>query len=489
MSRAVIVVDRPSDFRWDTAGHTIVTTRDYIARPDLVRGAQPKVINLSRSYAYLGAGYYCSLLAEARSHRVIPTVETVLDLNQKSLYGYAIPDLEDDLNRRARRLAQYPDKPFTLHIFFGYADDNHYQSFARRVFDWFRCPMLEVKVRLDERLRIASIRAMSLADLEDEPSLEALFTEALPRYTRQSWRQPRSRPPARYTLAVLHNPKEQLPPSSPRSLQRLAKVAESLDVEVELIEKKDFLRLAEFDALFIRETTSLDNHTYRFAKRAELEGIPVLDDPTSILRCTNKVYLAELLQANRIATPRTVVVDSVKQVERLEEEFGYPVVLKIPDGSFSRGVYKASDRRELKDIAEALLEDSDLILAQEYMYTDLDWRVGVLDGEPLYVCQYLMAKAHWQIMKHGKEGKVTEGKLNALRLEEAPHGVVDAAVRAARLIGDGLYGVDIKQNERGIFVIEVNDNPNLDTGNEDLVEKDRLWQRLIQWYLKRLNSD
>jgi hypothetical protein len=38
-------------------------------------------------------------------------------------------------------------------------------------------------------------------------------------------------------------------------------------------------------------------------------------------------------------------------------------------------------------------------------------------------------------------------------------------------------------------VIEVNDNPNLDTGNEDLVEKDRLWQRLIQWYLKRLNAD
>lgn len=488
MSRAVIVVDRLTDFKWDTSGHTMVTTRDYIAHPEIIRGSQPKVINLSRSYAYQGAGYYCSLLAEARSHRVIPTVETVLDLNQKSLYGYAIPDLEDDLNRRARRLAQYPDKPFTLNIFFGYADDHHYQSFARRVFDWFRCPMLEVKIRLDERLRIASISALSMADLDD-PALDALFEDALHRYTRQSWRQPRTKPPARYTLAVLHNPKEQLPPSSPRSLQRLARVAEGLDVEVELIEKKDFLRLAEFDALFIRETTSLDNHTYRFAKRAELEGIPVLDDPTSILRCTNKVYLAELLRANHIPTPRTIVVDSVKQIERLEEEFSYPVVLKIPDGSFSRGVYKAADRRELKDIAEALLEDSDLILAQEYMYTELDWRVGVLDGEPLYVCQYLMAKEHWQIIKHGREGKVTEGRLKALRLEDAPHGVVEIAVRAARLIGSGLYGVDIKQNDRGIFVIEVNDNPNLDTGNEDQVEKDVLWRRLVQWYLKRLASE
>ena len=48
-----------------------------------------------------------------------------------------------------------------------------------------------------------------------------------------------------------------------------------MGVEVELITKKDYPRLAEYDALFIRETTGLDHHTYRFAKKAEEEGMPL----------------------------------------------------------------------------------------------------------------------------------------------------------------------------------------------------------------------
>ena len=41
------------------------------------------------------------------------------------------------------------------------------------------------------------------------------------------------------------------------------------------------------------------------------------------------------------------------------------------------------------------------------------------------------------------------------------------ALRAANLLGDGLYGVDLKQTDDGCYVIEVNDNPNIDAGNED----------------------
>ena len=59
--------------------------------------------------------------------------------------------------------------------------------------------------------------------------------------------------------------------------------------------------MAEFDALWIRATTSIDNFTYRFARRAQQEGMPVIDDPQSMIRCTNKVYLAERLARGRRA--------------------------------------------------------------------------------------------------------------------------------------------------------------------------------------------
>ncbi|WP_343714199.1 RimK family protein [Inquilinus sp.] len=486
MSGWIIVVDRIGDFKGDPDGRQLVTARDYIARPQMLKTGDAKVINLTRSTAYMTRGYYVSLLAEARAHRVIPMVETILDLGQKTLYKIALPDLEDDLNRRIKRLSVPPGGPFKVIICFGRADDDRFQDFGRRVFDWFRAPILEVKVRFTDRFRIASIGELSIADIEGET--ETFFYDTLDLYTRQGWRNPKENKPAKYTLAVLFNPKEEFAPSTHRSLLKLARVAETMDMEVELIEKKDLLRLAEYDALFIRETTAIDNHTFRFARRAEQEGMPVIDDSTSILRCTNKVYLYELLSANKIPTPKTVVVDSLKNIERLEEEFAYPIVLKIPDGSFSRGVFKANDRRELEQMAEQLLDDSDVILAQEFMPTEHDWRVGVLDGEPLFVCQYMMAKKHWQIVRHSADGKVGWGNFKTFALDEVPAEVLDVAVRAARLIGDGLYGVDLKQTEKGVFVIEINDNPNLDHGCEDLVAKDDLWRRVCRWFIDRIDA-
>ena len=99
--------------------------------------------------------------------------------------------------------------------------------------------------------------------------------------------------------------------------------AAQLGCDVELITRADYGRLAEFDALFIRETTALDHHTYRFARKAESEGMPVIDDPRSILKCTNKIYLAELLQANDVPCPRTLILDR-RRIGRIERELGFP---------------------------------------------------------------------------------------------------------------------------------------------------------------------
>ena len=51
-----------------------------------------------------------------------------------------------------------------------------------------------------------------------------------------------------------------------------------------------------------------------------------------------------------------------------------------------------------------------MILAQEFMYTEFDWRVGVLNRQPIFVCQYLMAKKHWQIVKHNTDGRSSKGR-------------------------------------------------------------------------------
>lgn len=484
MPSHLVVVDRRSDFPWTKANIQVATARDYILKPEQ-KPKNTRVINLSRGYDYLGTGYYVSLLAEARGERVIPSVKTILDLSQKTLYRPALPEVEEALRRKIKRLSQPPETSFNLYVFFGHADDRRFQEIARRVFDLFRCPLLKVQVRLKQDWAIHAVEPLGLDDLTPEQA--AQVESALDQYTHAAWREPAVRSAARYTLAILQNPKEELPPSSPRALQKFVKAGESLGIEVDLIEKGDYLRLAEYDALFIRETTNLDHHTYRFAKKAEKEGMPVIDDPDSILKCTNKVYLAELLKAHRVPTPRTVILDK-RGLPALDQEIPYPIVLKIPDGSFSRGVFKAQNRSELEATAESLFEESAVILAQEFMFTEFDWRVGVLNRQPIFVCQYLMAKKHWQIVKHAGNGRAEQGSARTLSVEEAPREVIDTAVRAAGLIGNGLYGVDLKQNDRGIHVIEINDNPNLDLGVEDAKLKDELYRIVMREFLRRLEQ-
>ncbi|MBG6289197.1 RimK family protein [Pseudomonas nitroreducens] len=482
----MIIVDRKEDWASYLPSEDMLTAREYLeASRQFEAGKRFQVINLCRHYKYLGHGYYCSLLAEARGHKVIPSVRTISELAKKSLYGLALDGLERSLEKA---LAQHPcarTDGFTLRLYFGRTDLEPLQPIARQLFEVFPCPILLVDFRRTDAWHIAGIRPGALHKLRDNQ--EDQFADALDRFSRRVWRQPNSRRLARYDLAILHNPAESLPPSNAGALESFVRVGLQLGIDVELIEKKDYPRLAEYDALLIRETTSVDDHTYCFAKKAESEGLIVMDDPASILRCTNKVYLSDLLRSHGLGMPATEILykDDPQELERIGARLGFPLVLKIPDGCFSRGVYKVEDAQQLHSVSAELFEHSVLLLAQEYLYTEFDWRIGILNRQPVFACQYFMSRGHWQIVEH-KAGGEAIGECRTLPVESAPPAVVELALKTANLIGDGLYGVDLKEVDGEVVVIEVNDNPNLDAGIEDACLKDELYRRVLEEFIRRL---
>ena len=483
----IVLSEEPPSAFPESVAELVWLPRIYITRPENFRGRSVRVINLSRDCEYLGTGYYASLLAEARGHKVIPSVQTILDLGRRALYSFALPELNAILGKSLARMAEPLSEPVRLLIAFGNTEDPRFREFARAVFDRFRHPLLRLVIAAARNGGggVKSVEPLSPSELS--PGEAEWFRCALAAHLKLPWRAKRAQPVPRYSVALLHDPQEPMPPSRQPALDRFARVGAQMGIEVEPIRKQDFHRLAEFDALLIRETTAITNHTYRFARRAEREGLAVIDDPSSIVRCTNKVYLAELLAAHGLPTPKTVVIDR-RHLKASGAQLGFPLVLKVPDGSFSRGVFKVADEGELQSKARALLDDSDLILAQEFLPTAFDWRVGVLNRAPLYVCQYFMPKKHWQIVKYEADGRVEEGTFKTYDVDQAPREVVDLALRAAGLIGDGLYGVDIKQTERGPVVIEINDNPNLDVGVEDAVLKDELYRRVLGDLVRRMET-
>ena len=213
-----------------------------------------------------------------------------------------------------------------------------------------------------------------------------------------------------------------------------------------------------------------------------------IDDSSSILRCTNKIYLADLFRKNCVPTPRTLVLykDRKLNLAEIELALGYPIVVKIPDGAFSRGVEKARDADQLKAICDRLFRESTLLLAQEYFYTEFDWRIGILDRQPLYACRYYMVKRHWQIYRHGSRSQ--SGGFDTLPVDAVPDGVVQAALSATRHIGDGFYGVDVKEKGEQGYVIEVNDNPSIDSGIEDRHLGIDLYRTVIGTMLERMDA-
>ncbi|MGH8160692.1 MAG: RimK family protein [Gammaproteobacteria bacterium] len=481
MIEPLIIMERGERPPGDWPALPLISPTTYLAGQEHADARGRLVINLAPNYRYLSTGYYCSLLAEARAQRIIPSVRTIEDLSRKAIYGLAIQNFSRLVARLIRN--ENATERLRFYSYFGFSPVAGGGELCRQLFERFPAPILRIELTPGNGWHIGRL---TLVARERLPAAEREnFLEGFRRFVGRRWRRSsRTANRYRYDLAVLHNPEEKLPPSDRGALGRLTRAGRRMKVNVELITRRDYPRIAEYDALFIRETTAINHHSFAFSIRAWEEGIPVIDDPDSILLCTNKVYLAELLAKHRIAHPRTLIVNRAT-LGTVESTLGFPTVLKMPDGSFSRGVFKADDAAALERIGKTLLADSELVLAQEFLYTPFDWRIGVLAGEPLYACKYFMARKHWQIYDHS--GKRTrEGAWETVPLDAAPPTVVETARRAARLIGDGLYGVDVKEVGGRAVVIEINDNPNLDADVEDAVLGASLYEKLLAEFIRRI---
>jgi glutathione synthase/RimK-type ligase-like ATP-grasp enzyme len=486
MARTLLVVDNLSDWNPYYPSDQVITFESYLATEQGESGQRVRIINLCSSYSYLSDGYYCSLLAEARGHHVIPSLKVINDLGKQALYQLQLEDLSPTL-ARAFKSHDNKDNEITLLSYFGNTADPAFQDLARLLFDRFSCPVLEITLNFHKHWEINGLKPISHRDLDDPQ--QTIFAEALDRFSKKVWRKGRARKAARYDLAILINPEEKLPPSNRGALKKFMTIGRELGIEVELIAPQHYARLSEFDGLFIRETTGIDHHTYRFAKKAEAEGLIVIDDPTSMLRCANKVYLADLFRMHRVPSPKTWLLHkgNALHLDRLEIEAGFPVVIKIPDGSFSRGIAKVNNRQELDLKVDELFQKSALLLAQEFLYTDFDWRIGIFNNRALYACRYYMVKNHWQIYRH-HENRTDSGNFETLPTFEVPKAVLEAALKATQPIGNGLYGVDVKEINGKGYVIEVNDNPNIDSGIEDKYLGNELYRLVMAEFLRRMEN-
>jgi glutathione synthase/RimK-type ligase-like ATP-grasp enzyme len=483
----LVVVENPKRWPFHLEEVEVVSAKSYLVEPRFSELRRAAVYNLCRSYGYQTVGYYVSLLAAARGHRPLPSVGTLQSLGENVLVKIVSDELEELIQRGLSRLKS---DEFRLSIYFGRNVADRYERLSRALFNEFPAPLLTARFARSRNggtqpgaWRLVSVRPLGTSEIPDGHR-DFVLEQARRHFVRPSRvREPRA---YRYEVAILWREDDENAPSDEKAIRRFTRAFQKQGMDVDVVGPDDYARIAEFDALFIRETTLVEHHTYRFARRALREGLVVLDHPEAIIRSTNKVYQAELFERHGVSCPRTVVVHE-GNVDEVIPSVGLPCVLKRPDGSFSQGVAKVESETELRARLPALLAESELVVAQEWVPSTFDWRIGVLDRKPLWACRYYMAPGHWQIID--TQGKRTRyGRVEPVVLEDAPPGIVELALQAAWRFGDGLFGVDIKEVDGRPMVMEVNDNPNVDAGYEDALEKDRIYDAVARWFRERLDA-
>jgi glutathione synthase/RimK-type ligase-like ATP-grasp enzyme len=416
---------------------------------------------------------------------VLPSVSTINELRDTFDVESSAVLLSRELDAKA--LPDDINNALVLDVYFGWTSLERLQKFARKIYERYTAPILRLFVWQDANgvnLKVENVAFSSLT--EDQ---KGLFIGRMQIFTQTVWRSSNSKKQQRWDMAILVNPDEPHPPSDKEAISRFIRAAAKTGIQAQTVHAQQLHQLSQYDALFIRETTAIDHHTYKLARKAERAGLIVMDDPSSILRCCNKVFLHDAFSYNHVPALKTKVLTGMndEDIEYVETEFSYPIILKMPEGSFSKGVFKVENRSQLKEKLQYLFQNSALVLVQEYLYTEYDWRIGVLNGRAIYACKYLMARNHWQIYNHGAK-RFSAGGFETLPTFEVPKAVLDAAVKAGKIVGKGLYGVDLKLHGNHVYVIEVNDNPSLDYGVEDEYLGNELYMQIMTEFAQRLEN-
>jgi ribosomal protein S6--L-glutamate ligase len=171
----------------------------------------------------------------------------------------------------------------------------------------------------------------------------------------------------------------------------------------------------------------------------------------------NKIRTIQYLEYHNVPVPKTVVVFSRNYVEEAVQRIGqYPLILKSASGTQGKGVIFVQDKKTLSSIMDLLLAQSgEEYLIQQYVKEakGKDIRVFIVGGKIIAAMERIAKKGEFRSNFH-LGGKV---KITSLTPEEQ-----QIALKAAKVIGIEVSGVDILRTKEGPKVIEVNSNPGLE---------------------------
>ncbi|MFA6522186.1 MAG: RimK family alpha-L-glutamate ligase [Patescibacteria group bacterium] len=221
--------------------------------------------------------------------------------------------------------------------------------------------------------------------------------------------------------------------------------------------KGEVINPKDYDVILVRPGFTEDpSVNSSIIKQFQLAGFFVLNGYIGVFRAKNKIRTLQMLDHFGIPVPKTVVVENLDLLEKAATEFHFPVIIKAVHGTHGRGVFLAESVRSLKPIVEYLTtREHGPVTVQEYIKEakGKDLRIFVLGKRVAAAMEREATGEEFRANFH-KGGTVT---LADLTKEERL-----MAIKATRILGLDISGVDILRTKTGPKIIEVNSNPGLE---------------------------
>jgi ribosomal protein S6--L-glutamate ligase len=237
-------------------------------------------------------------------------------------------------------------------------------------------------------------------------------------------------------------------------------VIDPLDLQLVVARKTPSLcyagrKLPRYDAVIPRVGASINRYGMCVVRLFEHSAV-VLNDAEAVTLSRDKVRSLGVLAAANIAVPRTVGMRGLAGLdEALDIVGGCPAIVKLQHGTHGVGTIMADSRKALVSLVEALQAMGQEIILQEYVRASRgrDVRVVVIGGKVVAAMRRMPKKGEFRSNLHrGASGEPID----------PPKAYKKVALKAAKLIGLDVTGVDLLEGKDGPLVLELNSSPGLE---------------------------
>lgn len=216
--------------------------------------------------------------------------------------------------------------------------------------------------------------------------------------------------------------------------------------------------LDDFDAIIPRIGSTITFYGTAIVRQFEMMHTFTTAESQAIIRSRDKLRSLQILSRSGLGIPRTVFANFPKDadvVSLINKVGGTPVIIKLLEGTQGVGVILAETENSAKSIIEAFSGLQTNILIQEFIKESkgVDIRAFVINGKVVGAMERQGAEGEFRSNLHrGGSGRVIK-----LTKEEKL-----IAIKAAKVLGLNIAGVDMLRSNNGSLIIEVNSSPGLE---------------------------